>query len=128
MKHKENEQEKLFRDFAEKLYIAMNWEDMPVTRFKIGNTVQWKGHCYARRRGVNGPIHDIFVNVSNNEDIHPTERDFWDSAVHEMIHVRLCQMGLPYDKSFGHGTVFKNMAKEIAAKFPQHFTYKRIMK
>jgi hypothetical protein len=126
MKHKENDNEKLMRDFAERLYIAMAWGEMPVTRFKSGNTVQWKGYCFARRAGVD--LHDIYVIVSNNEDIHPTERDFWDSALHEMIHVRLCQMGYPYDKAFGHGTVFKNMAKEIAAKFHKHFTYKRIMK
>ncbi len=123
---RENTTEKLMRDFAEKLYKAMDWGSMPVTRFKSGNTSQWKGYCFARRKGEN--LHDIYVIVSNNDLIHPTERNFWDSAVHEMIHVRLCQIGMPYDKAFGHGKAFKNMAKEIANKFPMHFTYKRIMK
>ena len=123
---KENDKELLMRDFAKKLYIAMDWGFMPVTRFKAGNTIQWKGYCFARRLGNN--LHDIYVTVSTNKILHPNERNFWDSCLHEMIHVRLCQLGYPYDKAFGHGKVFKNMAKEVANKFPQHFTYKRIMK
>ena len=114
------------RDFAERMYLAMNWGPLPKMYFKAANTHQWKGYCYARY--LNGIPHDAYVIVSSASILHPKERDFWDSLCHEMIHARLWQLGYSIPKAFGHGKCFKNMAKDIANKFPELFTYKRIMK
>lgn len=118
---KENHAERAMRSFAVALATEMGWGTMPVTRFKIGNTENWKGYCYSTG-------HEIFVIVSSNMDVHPTEKDFWDSLVHELIHAYLCGTGWPMLKAFGHGKAFKNVAKEIAKKTNNQFSYKRIMK
>lgn len=127
MKHsdKENELEKRVRAFAVRVFKEMNWGEMKITRFKIGNTIQWRGHCYGRY--LKDELYDIYVSVSNNEHLHPTEKRFWDSVVHELIHAKLALSGASIPKAFGHGKAFKNLAKEVAAKSP-FYTYKNIMK
>ena len=121
MSNKENTAEKAMREFAWALFDEMGWGEMPVTRFKIGNTENWKGYCYSTGN-------DIYVIVSSNMDIHRTEKDFWDSVVHELIHAYLCFNGVPILKAFGHGKVFKHHAKMVAEKTNNQFSYKRIMK
>ena len=122
---KETEIEKRLRDFAVRVFAAMDWGKMNVTRFKVGNTMQWRGRCFARYD--KGRVHDVYVTVSNNAKLHPTEKRFWDSVVHELIHAYLCLSGAPIPKAFGHGTAFKTVAKKVAATSSE-YTYKAIMK
>ena len=119
--HLENSAEKVIRAFSETVFAEMNWGEMPIARFKLGNTNRWKGYCHSTGN-------HIFVIISNNPDIHPTEKDLFDTVIHELIHAYLCYSGQPICKAFGHGKAFKNVAKQIAAATNNEFTYKRIMK
>ena len=127
MKHsdKETEIEKRVRAFAVRVFDAMGWGEMKITRFKVGNTQQWRGHCYGRY--LKGELYDIYVSISNNAILHPTEKRFWDSVVHELCHAKLALDGASIPKAFGHGKAFKNVVKSVAAT-SKEYTYKQIMK
>jgi len=126
MKFTEIETEKKFRAFAELVYAKMGWGKMPVTRFKYSNTLQWKGHCFGRY--LDGKPHSVYVNISSNPLIHPTEKDVWNSLLHELVHVKLHWEGYPIPKAFGHGKAFKNVVKEMVKVSNGLYSYKRIMK
>jgi hypothetical protein len=119
--HLETSAEKIIRAFSKTVCAGMGWGELPIARFKLGNTIRWKGYCYST-----GDY--IFINISTNPDVHPTEKDLFDTVIHELIHAYLCYSGQPICKAFGHGKAFKNVAKEIAKFTDNRFSYKRIMK
>ena len=119
-----NETEKLVKEFAKDFYTQMGWGEMPVSRFVICNTEQWRGYCFST--GFR-----IFVWISSNEEINKNPKMFWHTVAHELAHVRLSQIlrgPKAVHKAFGHGKEFKNVCKEIVEKSEGHFTYKGLMK
>jgi hypothetical protein len=114
---KMNDREMNVMAFINIVNAAMDWE-LPIKGVKINNMVKYKGMCIS-----NGWEIHILISDYN----HKTERDFWHTVLHEMIHAYLLYNDYPHRIAAGHGKVFKRYAKSLAAVSKGLYSAKRII-
>jgi len=114
---KMNAREKNVMAFINIVINAMDW-DLTIKGVKINNMVKYKGMCIS-----NGFEIHILISDYNHE----TERDFWHTVLHELIHAYLLYNEYPTRIAAGHGKVFKKYAKSLELVSKGLYSAKRII-
>ena len=115
MRNKEKEIKKFAKDFA----AMMKWNIPKILRIKINRMVRCKGWCIPDTNSDG-----VYILLS--EINHDTNKDFFATLIHELIHAALLN-SKHWKKSHKHGKLFKRMAKQVEKKTKGFYTVKDIV-
>ncbi len=111
-----SKQEKEIRKFAEDFRDMMKW-DFPIDSVKVSQMSRYKGLCVS-----DGEF--LYFNIS--EKTHETNKDFFATVIHELIHAQLL-VNWKFEKAHKHGRKFQKLAKKVERKTNGFYTVEEIV-